>query len=79
MGMTLDNFKAQCNRISNRLLGFDCFEDGDPYDLNALALTSYKTTTPTQFVRSAFEEDLAGQAYDQHLREEADRYDDPEE
>ncbi len=62
---TIEIWKASCNTISNELLGFDAFNDGDDYDLDTVAPERFASgQTPQAFIEEMFEEDLARQEHD---------------
>lgn len=51
----------------------DLFADDDPYDIAALSRDAFdKGQSPEDFVREAFEEDIAGKAYDDDLRRQGE-------
>ena len=65
-------FKKSCNKISVKLLGFECFDSTDSYDLNCLVEDAMKNQeTPSKFVRRVFDEDLHTIIYDKYLQEES--------
>ena len=71
--MTPTTFKKSCNKISMKLLGFDCFDSYNSFDLNCLVEQALKDNiTPSKFVRREFDEDLNNLAYNKHLREESE-------
>ena len=71
--MKPSTFKKSCNKISKRLLGFECFDEFDSYGLNCLVENAIKNKqTPVEFVRFEFEEDLSKKDYDKYLRKESE-------
>ena len=70
--MTEQLFKSKCNKISKKLLGFDAFEEGDPYDIECLVKHALKVKkTPRQFIEETFDEDIWKKDYNKYLEEES--------
>ena len=67
--MTPERFKVLANKSCEHHLGFECFEPGDPYDLEEVLKDALKAKqTPAAFVREQFDEDFARKAYDRSFR-----------
>lgn len=62
-------FQKSCNKISKRILGFECFNENDSYDLICLLDDALKSQeTPSAFVRRVFAEDLSEIEYNKQLK-----------
>lgn len=67
---TWDAFRHACNKVAEELLGFECFDANDSYDLEEVGKLAVVRGQPAQsFVEEQFEEDLANKAWDAHLRQ----------
>jgi len=72
--MNKQQFRKEANKYCLKTLGFECFEDGDPYDIEEYFRDWWDKTTPKEFVETVFEEDFMGLEYDKHLEEESEIY-----
>lgn len=72
-----EKFKNECNKISNKLLGFDAFDGDDSYDLLEVLddyIEKKVDIDPRSFILEMFHEDIASIEYDEYLRKESLKY-----
>jgi hypothetical protein len=72
--VTYDEWKAKAAKIADKLLDLEpIWSSDDPYDLFEAAKFAFdQGQTPEAFIKEMFEEDLAAQAYHDHLVEESE-------
>jgi len=72
--VTYDEWKAEAERFADEigLLLESIWADSDPYDLFEAAQAAFDNgQTPREFINEIFEDDIARQAYDDHLFDES--------
>jgi hypothetical protein len=71
--MTLDEWREAAAKCADELLSLEpIWSEDDPYDLFEAAQAAFNSgQSPEAFIREMFEEDLAGQAYHDHLVKES--------
>lgn len=70
--LTWEEWKAECNKLCEASLGFECFDEGDPYDCNEEGRNRFEIGTPPRyFIFLYFDEDIASKEFDKHLERES--------
>jgi hypothetical protein len=72
--MNREQYKKSANKYCLKTLGFECFEEDDPYELEELVDGEMFNLSPKDFVYMVFEEDFTSREYDDYLRRESEEY-----
>lgn len=67
-------FKKEANKYCLKTLGFECFEESDPYEVEDFFHDCWKNISPKEFVEVVFEENFNDLEYNEFLKEESDIY-----